>query len=367
MKLRNRNLILVLAGAAALALAACGSTSKSSGGGSSEGEGEGEGAAEGEGEGAAEGEGEGAAEGEGEGGVPAENTASGTIEDESGTETSFEQAEPEPKQGVFAASVDGGQVLLTIATADEAGASVLACFLETGGTVLPGSITVGTTEDDSYCTLTETTPMPGVFNSTGGKVEFTSCPTATGEGLSGRFVNVTFEQETGGVGEAGTRTLNGAFNIDLMAVNESAVECAAAEGEGEGPAEGEGEGPAEGEGEGPAEGEGEGGGSCPWNEDNVCQTEGQAPCCAYINCIGPCMAGCEMDCVASPDPMCAFGCVMDCAQNCQAKITPTCEPLMEAADECSEDAGCNDIEDEDASFECDLENCCEEYGAALGG
>ena len=108
MTTRCWNMALVLAAASALVLAGCGSkTERVSSGGGSEGEGEGEGG-----------------EGEGEGGGPA-NQATGSFESTEGTD-SFDQQVDAPSAEVFAISITGSQIDLTLSVAEQAGAKVLA-------------------------------------------------------------------------------------------------------------------------------------------------------------------------------------------------------------------------------------------------
>ena len=336
MKVRSFSTALLLVAAAGWAASGCGTrTERVSGGtgGPSGGEGEGEG-----------------------GGVEAPpNHTEGSFESEEGTEE-FDRTVESASAAVFAANISGTDIDLSFSLVEQAGAKVLACHLETAGTKLPASYPLGSDIDGNHCTyLVAEAAGTATYTSTGGALEITTCATATGELLKGKYDAITFEAEAA-VGLPSAVTLNGEFGTELLAVNDGAVEC-------EPP-------PAEGEGEGPAEGEGEGGADCRWNEDNLCQTEGQAPCCPYFICANECATGCITQCAATPeDFMCVFGCIGECMPPCEGKAAGACEPLKQKIDQCSEAAGCDDLEDDDddAKLNCWTANCCDEVGAALGG
>ena len=328
--MRTRTMTIATVSVLTLALAACGGNERrSSGGGGGGGNTGGSGNTGGGGGG-----GGGAAE------PAAAPSADMTVTTADGSSQDVDASADTASKEIFGAWIAQSMVHLLITSETY----VLDATLDASGG-LPGEFTFGDDSLNSAGMIDGAAP----YLAASGSISISVCADAVGDAISGRFNNVVFEGMSA-TGEAVSNTLDGAFNTAVVEVIQGEIECPEAE-------------VPDVTGGGSNTGGSGTSGSCDGNLEAACANS-DAACCPYMRCITECMMDCESQ-ASEEDPMGAFGCMMACGmETCQPSAA--CQPLMQAVQTCEAEHGCDEIEDEDASDACTMENCCDEAKASVG-
>lgn len=267
-------------------------------------------------------------------GGPAEGTSTGSTE--------------AAAEGQFYAVVFQGTLDIFLTTGDSGTAMIISAAIDTNGGEVPGTFTVTEGLDGTWfnATIADATGG-GILDGTGGSITVDFCPNEEGNVVAGSFNNITtVDQLT--MGDGGT------FNGDWRATvvqSDGSVSCPEPEPE-----------PVPDAGVVDAGGGTDTGGG---NECGLNTNSCTGPVCPYEEFIAECtFENCTSICSNPMEFEACFECLAQCEEDSGIADDAEAVSLVTALSECSGNAGCEDIEDEDASDACVIDNCCSELIAA---
>ncbi|TXD34288.1 hypothetical protein FRC98_19040 [Lujinxingia vulgaris] len=260
----------------------------------------------------------------------------GTSQTYSGSINSDETSEES-----WGASIAGG--VITILMQDGSGVAINAVIDTAQNTYATGDFALSEPPEGTFVTLLD--PLGGdTFNTLDeGTVKLTSCPKAIGDKVVGSFNNVVLYSEM----DESSRTLSGNFDVPVYAMSGS-LNCPPAD-------------EPDNDDEQPDDND---------DQPNACQgyeycESGDGVCCPYAECMATCSFNCVMEdeeCAGGLNPAACDSCTLDYLDSCG--VDQACRDAAAALTTCEEDAGCSELEDEDAATSCTESNCCSELQAA---
>jgi hypothetical protein len=265
-------------------------------------------------------------------GGPAEGTSTGSTE--------------AAAEGQFYAVVFQGSIDIFLTTGDSGTAMIISAGIDTNGGEVPGTFTVteGLDGTSFNATIADTTGG-GILDGTGGSITVDFCPNEEGNVVAGSFNNITtVDQLTMGNGG----TFNGEWRATVVQ-SDGSVSCPEPEPE-----------PGTGVVDTGSGNETGGGNECGLNTNSctgpVCPYEEFIAECTFENCTSTCSNPMEFEG--------CFGCLAQCEEDSGIADDAEAASLVTALNACSNNAGCDEIEDEDAYDTCVINNCCSELVSA---
>ena len=267
-------------------------------------------------------------------GGPAEGTSTGSTE--------------AAAEGQFHAVVFQGSIDIFLTTGDSGTAMIISAGIDTNGGEVPGTFTV--TEDldgTSFNATIADATGGGILDGTGGSITVDFCPNEEGNVVAGSFNNITtVDQLT--MGDGGT--FNGEWRATVVQ-SDGSVNCPEPEPEPE---------PDAGVVDTGSGNDTGGGNGCGLNTNSctgpVCPYEEFIAQCTFENCTSICSNPMEFEG--------CFGCLAQCEEDSGIADDAEAVSLVTALTDCSNNAGCEEIEDENAYNACVTDNCCNELIAA---
>jgi len=245
-------------------------------------------------------------------------------------------------EGAFHAVVFEGDIIVFLTTGDTGSAMVINANIDTNGGDVPGTFNVTEGLDGTWFNATVADATGGaILDGTGGSITVDFCPNEVGAVVAGTFNNITTTDQLT-MGDGGT--FNGEWRASIVQ-SDGSVSCPP-------PAEPE-----------PDVGTGTDTGStdeCAIDEENctgpVCPYEEFIAECIFENCLSLCENPMEFEA--------CFECAAQCEEDSGIADDAEAVRLLTEFNECSENAGCEDLDDDDEYEACAISNCCEEVAAA---